>query len=238
MKIINKKEDQMTFTLEIDESLANAIRRYVGEIPTLAIDEVEISKNDSALYDETIAHRLGLIPLKMEKNYTKKTEERLSLNVKKEGYVQSGELKGKAKVVFENIPITALNKGQELVLEAIARIGIGVEHSKYSPGIIFYRNVLEISIGKDCPEEILNKYPKIKESIGKKILVEEASKCDFYEMVEEKTKHIGKECIKIEPTNELSITVESFGQIKKEDIFKSAIEILKKDLASVSKGLK
>lgn len=228
----------MTFTIELDESLANSIRRYVAEIPTLAIDEVEISKNDSALYDETIAHRVGLIPLKMEKTYNGKTEEKLNLSVKKEGYIPSGELKGKAKVVFENIPITALNKGQELVLKATARIGKGVNHSKYSPGLIFYRNVLEVSVGKDCPEEILNECPKIKEAIGKKIIIEDASECDAYETCEEMAKHAGKDCIKITPTKELSITVESFGQMKKEDIFKNAIEMLKKDLASVSKKIK
>ena len=72
MKIINKKNNQMTFSAEIDESLANAIRRYVDQIPILAIDEVEISKNDSPLYDETVAHRIGLIPLKMEKTISEK----------------------------------------------------------------------------------------------------------------------------------------------------------------------
>jgi len=51
MKLIEKKKNQITFTAEIDESLANAVRRYLDQIPILAIDEVDISKNDSALYD-------------------------------------------------------------------------------------------------------------------------------------------------------------------------------------------
>jgi len=46
MKVIDKKKNQITFSAEIDESLANAIRRYVGHIPVLAIDEVEIIKNE------------------------------------------------------------------------------------------------------------------------------------------------------------------------------------------------
>ena len=162
----------------------------------------------------------------------------MNLNIKKEGYIHSGELKGKAQVVFENIPITALNKGQELILEATARMGKGVNHSKYSPGLIFYRNVLEVSIGKDCPEEILNECPGGKEVLGKKIVVETASECDAYEIGEEMAKHSGKDCIKITPTKELSITIESFGQMKKEEIFKNAIEMLKKDLTSVSKKIK
>ena len=68
MKLIKKTEEKIIISEEIEDSLINAIRRFVHEIPILAIDEVEIFKNDSALYDETIAHRLGLIPLKMDKS--------------------------------------------------------------------------------------------------------------------------------------------------------------------------
>jgi len=66
MKLINKKENKIMFTAEIEESLANAIRRYMNQIPVLAVEEVEISRNDSPLYDETIAHRIGLIPIKTD----------------------------------------------------------------------------------------------------------------------------------------------------------------------------
>ena len=68
MKKIEKSENQIVFSAEMEETLANSIRRYINHIPTLAIDEVEISKNDSALYDETIAHRIGLIPIKSGKS--------------------------------------------------------------------------------------------------------------------------------------------------------------------------
>lgn len=74
MKKIEKSQDQVVFTIDTEETVANSIRRYVNQIPVLAIDEIEIEKNDSALYDETIAHRIGLIPLKMGKSAAKKTE--------------------------------------------------------------------------------------------------------------------------------------------------------------------
>ena len=43
-----------------------------------------------------------------------------------------------------------------------------------------------------------------------------------------------KDAISINPTNELIITVESFGQLDVKEIFKRSIEELKKDLKEIS----
>lgn len=235
MKIIDKKQNQITFSAEIDESLANAIRRYVDEIPIMAIDEVEISMNDSPLYDETVAHRMGLIPLKMDKKTSGK-DEQIKLAAKKEGAVYSGDLDGKIKPVYDNIPITVLKKGQEMEILATARTGKGNEHVKFSPGLMFYRNLMKIKIDKDCPKEVLNSCPKgILKSEGGKISVVDENKCDMCEECIEMCRKAGKSSIELTPTEELAITIESFGQIDEEDIFKRAIEILKEDLKEIIK---
>lgn len=52
-----------------DAAIANAFRRILlAEVPTLAIETVYVSNNTSIVQDEVLSHRLGLVPLKGDKN--------------------------------------------------------------------------------------------------------------------------------------------------------------------------
>lgn len=236
MRIIEKKPNQISFTVEMEETLANSIRRYLNQIPVMAIDEVEISKNDSPLYDETIAHRMGLLPIK-GKSMSGKAPGKLKLKVNKEGIVYSRELKGEPGVVYGQIPLTLLDKDQELEIVARLGVGKGKEHSKFSPGLMFYRNIAEITVDKNLYDEIKKVCPnnEIKEK-GQKISILDDKKQEILDLCDGICKKHGKKA-EIDYKKELIITIETFGQMSVEEIFKKSIEILKKDLASLSKKI-
>jgi DNA-directed RNA polymerase subunit D len=128
---------------------ANAIRRFaMAEVPSLAIDSVAIIENTSPLYDEVLAHRLGLIPLKADiprlketcgKNQESGCQILLVLDAEagdSPRTVYSGELVSEdpgVKPISDNIPIARLGPGQKIKLEAYARLGKGKEHAKWQP---------------------------------------------------------------------------------------------------------
>lgn len=131
-------------------TIVNSIRKIVlDEVPTMAIEEVEVVSNESPLYDETVAQRLGLIPLSTDlKSYNFRSackcggvgcamcEVKLALKQDEAGYVYSASIRSDDPHVVPvdmEIPITKLfgNKKIELHLKAI--LGTGREHAKWSP---------------------------------------------------------------------------------------------------------
>ena len=232
MKKIKDTKDKLVFEVDINTTLANGIRRYVNRIPVIAIDEVEISRNDSPLYDETVAHRMGLIPLKQGKK-----EDKFKLKVKKEGMVYSGEIEG-IEVVYDKIPITLLSKGQEIEIEGTTNAGIGKEHAKYSPGNMTYREVVEVTLDKSCSDKLKAIVPNVEIKIkgNHAVIVDELEK-ELVDVCEGICEKEGKE-IEVKPLNKVIFTVESFGQIKTQDIFSKALKEFKKELEEVSKNLK
>lgn len=231
MEVIENTKERIVLKMEANESLANAIRRSVSEVPTLAIDEVEIFKNDSALYDEIVAHRLGLIPLKTEKSMNKKTKIEFKLSKKGPCTVYSGDLKGAADIIYENIPITILGKEHKLELVATAILGTALEHAKYLPGLCYYRHILEVKTNPQIDKIVEKSKGLIKaEKKGSKW------HCDLNDAEVEEIEKIDKEAIK--DSEEIIFVIESYGNMPAKDIFFGAISALENNLEEVEKEIK
>lgn len=140
----------------VTPSFVNVIRRACSfEVPTLALEDIYFVKNTSALYDEILSHRLGLIPLTTDlKSYITqescnckgegcaKCTVKLTLKVAGPVTVKAKDLKSTdpvIKPVYPEMLIVELLEGQEIELEAIAILGKGKEHVKWSAGHSFYR---------------------------------------------------------------------------------------------------
>ena len=119
----------------------NELRRIcLNGVPIFAIDTVDIIKNTSVIADEGLTHTLGLIPLKTELNGFDESNSRVVLVRDSEAadsvkIVTTAELESKDQVVkptSEQIPIAHLAPGQQIKLEAYARLGRGTEHAKWN----------------------------------------------------------------------------------------------------------
>ncbi len=162
INVLEKTEHKLVFVVEdISIDMANAIRRIIlSEIPVMAVDEVIVLKNDSPLYDEIIAHRLGMIPLTTDLESYKLPQDcecggfgcplcQVSLTCEVINttnaplLVYSGNLKSNDPLISpvdSRIPIVKIDKNDQLILEAYAFLGIGKEHVKWQAvSNIFYR---------------------------------------------------------------------------------------------------
>jgi len=66
--LIRCNDEELVFDMVgVDAPVANALRRIlIAEVPTMAIEKVYIYNNTSIMQDEVLAHRLGLVPIKID----------------------------------------------------------------------------------------------------------------------------------------------------------------------------
>ncbi len=231
MQTIENTKDLLVIRMDANLPLANALRRSVSEVPTLAVDEVEIFKNGSALYDEMLAHRIGLIPLKTEKSMSSKTKVELKIVKKGPCTVYSGDFEGSAEVAFPKIPITLLGEEHKLELVATATLGIGREHAKYVPGLCYYRHLLSVKSTPSIDKIIENSIGFVRpEKKGSKWI------CDLRDSEVVDIEKLDKGAI--EDTDEIIFVIESYGNMPAKDILEGAISALEKNLDSFEKEIK
>lgn len=128
-------ENEFDFILNDDASLANALRRVmIGKVPTVVIDTVCIKENDSRnLPDEFIAHRLGLVPLRVkgdQRNFKVKLEAIGPCKIYSRDLVFNSE---DIEPVSPDIFLFELYKNEQFILTGQTEEGIGKDHAKWSP---------------------------------------------------------------------------------------------------------
>jgi len=226
----------------------NAIRRtLIADIPKLAIETVTIYDNTSALFDEIIAHRLGMIPLPTRLDLLNFRKDcvckgkgcpncTVHYHLSKEGecVVYSGDLVPEDPmwaVVDDKIPIVKLHKNQRLILEAEAELGIGRDHAKWQVvcGIGYkYYPVIEIDAEKcnlcnacveACPRNIL----EIKK---RKLIIKNVEDCILCKSCMEVCK---RNAIKVKgDETRIIMQYETDGSMSAKDALKEALKILHK----------
>ena len=168
----------------------NSLRRVLlSEIPKMAVDDVILYDNNSGLFDEMIAHRVGLLPVPTDLNLFKFRTEcmgnrdpeattckgcptctvRYTLSKEGPGTVYSRDLQPENPahaIADPNVPIVELLKGQRLILEAEAILGVGRDHAKWqvSSGVGYkYYPIVKVNqdniksadqIAKSCPVDV------------------------------------------------------------------------------------
>ncbi len=198
MEILQKDNTTLRVLMKgAHRSYASAIRRIaISEVPVMAIDDVIIVDNTSVVYDELIAHRLGLIPLTTDlsrfvlpKDCSCKSEHgcsncRVLLTLDEEASdkvrtVFSGDLISDdedTKPISDQIPIIKLAPGQKIKLEAYAKLGRGKDHAKWQATTVAVvkdvdqnKDALELyieSVGSLKAEEIFSRALEI---LGKQV---------------------------------------------------------------------
>lgn len=211
IKNVELKENKGTLTIEdTDVYFVNSLRRVMlSELPKLAIRDVIVYDNTSPLFDEIIAHRLGMLPIPTDLKLLTFREDckcngkgcptctvRYTLSKEEEGIVYSGDLQPENKtwaIKEDKIPIVELSKDQRIILEVEAVLGKAKDHAKWQ-SVISPRYKMETTIKFDKKriddiKDFIKKLPKdLVELKGDKLEMKDITKLTILESYIDKAK--------------------------------------------------
>ena len=221
IEIVKMEDTRAKFILKNSSpAMANALRRtMLQDIPKMAIDKVEfhlgpIMQDDkeyesvTSLFDEIIAHRLGLIPVPTTDQFTFQKDcscggvgcpgctIMYSLNKVGPGTVLSGDLMplgdSTLKVKDEAIPIVELTDTQAVLIYATAVMGTAKQHVKWQAAFgVGYSYMPTVKINPDRAgvaevQEAAASYPGLFKVEGGKLVVDDIYRaCTYGKAVEQ-----------------------------------------------------
>ena len=236
----------------------NSLRRImIAELPKLAVEGVIIYDNTSALFDEIISHRLGLIPIPTDLSLLNFRDEctckgkgcpsctvRYTLSKEGEGTVFSGDLQPAEvswKITEDKIPIVELYGDQRLILEVEAVLGRGRDHAKWqavtAPACRMHADISFDSKNEKKVKEFVDNLPKDLVKIKKNKL----------ELTDEKKLPVLESYMDRENVDYINITrdpkkytfkFETDGALKAKDALLEAAKLLESKYSEFSKQLK
>ena len=246
---------------ETNPTLANALRRVmIADVPKLAIENVEFHlgtigdesgtkefKSATPLFDEMIAHRLGLVPIPTDLDVFNLREQCeacggegcpsctviYSLNKRGPCTVYSGDLhpvgEVELRVVDDLIPLVKLADDQAILIYAIAELGTAQRHAKWQAtsgvGYKYYPNIMiDQDLCDKCDDCIEICPMNILERKKNELIVTDVEACKLCKSCTEVCK---KDAIKIEALeNKLILRYETDGSLTSEAVLKKSLEIL------------
>lgn len=265
MKIDTRELSERKARLIISDSnptLANALRRVlIADVPKMAIEDVEFHlgtiagregdeneyESTTPLFDEIIAHRLGLVPIPTDLslyNYRDDCDSCkgegcpnctviYSLNKKGPCTVYSGDLvpvgDNDLKVADEFIPIVKLTENQALLIYAIAVLGTANEHAKWQPtsgvGYKYYPDIIIDTEKCDGCGECVSQCPvNILEEKKGKLSVKDVERCKLCNICVELCP---RKAIDVKGSeNKFILQYETDGSLSAEEVLKQSLKIL------------
>lgn len=256
IRVLHRGENTIQFIIEgVDAAFVNALRRaFVSNIPAFAADYVMFYSNTSPLYDETIAHRMAMIPLTTETERYIPAEEcceegcekcsvTLSLSKEGPGMVMSGDLISEDSDVvpaYDNIPIVKLGINQKLTLNVIARIGYAKDHAKWQAAVASYQHVPHVTVNTDmcdlggacieeCPRNVLD-------ILDDQLVPKYLYSCNLCGACMDVCDY---DAITVEPIEDNFIfRLESFGNMSINDLIQEVVKLFNKKADSLLENVK
>ncbi|MFH1972169.1 MAG: DNA-directed RNA polymerase subunit D [archaeon] len=255
MKLLSKDKNKVTFLVKgTSPAEVNTIRRIIiNKVPTMAIDTLEIVDNSSALYDEMLAHRLGLVVFETDlKSYFEQERCKckgegcarcnllMTLDIEGPEIVYAEHIKTNDPKIVPKHPKTLIVKlleGQKIKLIATAKLGSGKEHIKFSPGSVYYKGNPEIKIGNvKNAQEVESMCPrKVYKIEGNKLKINKKDDCILCNACVDAS---NKEISVSASDKDFIVTIEPWGQLDPIEMVSTAADIISRQTQDVAEAIK